>query len=358
MLAIEWISGLARFAELAPEWAAILPGDSRPFDLHCWYLAWWKAFGGDAELAICTARRDGELVGVFPLLCRDGAGIQALANVHTPSFRPLARDAETMDRLVAAAMERGGAGGVELIALPEDDPSVARLASGARSAAMLSMVEPAYSSPTVETSGDFDAWRGQSKKRWGAPLERFRRKMGRDHEADFTIVVPPGELEAELDDGFRVEASGWKGRAGTAIVSNPATEAFYREISREFERRGELRLSRIELDERTVAFDLCVLYDGRLYLLKTGFDEDFRRLAPGLVMRLSIIERCFELGLRSHELLGGESEWKAKFETGKRSHVNLRTYSRNPLELTRYAYRTTLRPRMKRVYRRFKGQQP
>jgi CelD/BcsL family acetyltransferase involved in cellulose biosynthesis len=357
MLAIEWITGLARFAELAPEWAAILPSDSRPFDLHPWYIAWWRAFGDDAELALCTARRDGELVGAFPLLyC--SAGIRALANVHTPSFRPLARDPEAMVGLVAAVMERGGPGGVELIALPDGDPSVAQLATGAREASMLPLVEPAYSSPTVATDGDFDAWRGPSKKRWGAPLERFRRKMGRDYEAEFVIVVPPGELEAELDDGFRVEASGWKGRAGTAIVSNPATEAFYREIAREFERRGELRISRIGLDGRTVAFDLCILYDARLYLLKTGFDEDFRRLAPGLVMRLSIIERCFELGLRSHELLGGESEWKAKFETGKRAHVNLRTYHRSPPGLARYTYRTRLRPGMKRVYRRFKGQQP
>lgn len=354
---VEWVESQAGFEALAGEWDSVLPDDAVPFDLHCWYSAWWRAFGNGSELAVCTARRDGELVGALPLLGRDG-GVKALANVHTPSFRPLARDAETMDRIVAAAMERGGAEGVELIALPERDPSLARLATGARDASLLPLVEPAYSSPTVETAGDFDAWRGQSKKRWGAPLERFRRKMGRDHEADFAIVVPPGELEAELDDGFRVEASGWKGEAGTAIVSDPATEAFYREIAREFERRRELRLSRICLDGTTVAFDLCILHDGRLYLLKTGFDEDFRRLAPGLVMRLSIIERCFELGLRSHELLGGESEWKAKFETGKRPHVNLRTYRRSPVGLTRYTYRTALRPRLKRVYRRLKGMQP
>jgi hypothetical protein len=58
----------------------------------------------------------------------------------------------------------------------------------------------------------------------------------------------------------------------------------------------------------TAAFDFCLLHCGRLYLLKTGFDERFRRLAPGLVMRLSIIERCFESGLDVHELLGEESD--------------------------------------------------
>jgi CelD/BcsL family acetyltransferase involved in cellulose biosynthesis len=352
-LSIEWIDSPRRFEELAGEWDAVLPDDSLPFDLHCWYSAWWEAFGDAAELAVCTVRRDGELAGAFPLLGRDG-DLRALANVHTPSFRPLARDGDAMDSLIAAMLERSGPG-VELVALPERDLSVELLENGAREASMVPLVEASFSSPVVETDGDFGAWRKQSKPRWGAPLERFRRKMGRDYDAQFVIVQPPGDLERDLDDGFRVEASGWKGRAGTAIVSSPDTEAFYRTVAREFERRGELRLSRIALDGRTAAFDLGILHRDRLHLLKTGFDEDFRRLAPGLVMRLSIVEHCFEHGLRSHELLGGESEWKAKFATSTRPHVNLRAYRRNPVGLARYAYRVALRPRLKRVYRRFKG---
>jgi CelD/BcsL family acetyltransferase involved in cellulose biosynthesis len=349
-LEVEWVDDPGRFEQLSGEWDSVLPDESRPFDLHCWYSAWWGAFGDGDELAVCTVRRDGELAGAFPLLGGAG-GVRALANVHTPSFRPLARDDKAMDALIAATMERGRSG-VGLIALPDGDPSVERIESGARDASMLSLAEAAYSSPLVETDGDFDAWRKQSKPRWGAPLERFRRKMGRDHEAEFAIVTPPGDLEQVLKDGFRVEASGWKGRAGTAITSRPDTEAFYRAVAKEFARRDELRLSWISLDGRMAAFDLCLLHQGRLYLLKTGFDEEFRRLAPGLVMRLSIIEHCFEQGLRSHELLGTESEWKAKFETAKRPHLDLRTYRRRPAGLARYAYRSSLRPRLRRVYRR------
>ena len=57
-----------------------------------------------------------------------------------------------------------------------------------------------------------------------------------------------------------------------------------------------------------MALDLSLLHNDRLWLLKTGFDESYRRLVPGLVLRLSIIERSFELGLSGHELLGDDSE--------------------------------------------------
>jgi CelD/BcsL family acetyltransferase involved in cellulose biosynthesis len=350
-LAIGWIGEEAGFEALAEEWDRLTPGDAFPFDLHCWYLAWWQAFGGGEELAVCTARRDGELVGAFPLRRFDG-GLKALANVHSPLFRPLARDPEAMEALVAAAMGEGAE--LELVGLPEADPAVSALREGARGASRRALAEPTYVSPTVDTSGDFDSWRKLSKPRWGAPLERFRRKMGRDHEAELRIVEPPEDLDAELADGFRVEASGWKGEAGTAIVSAPETETFYTAVAQAFAARGELRLSRIVLDGETAAFDLTLLHGDRLFLLKTGYDERFRRLAPGLVMRLSIIERCFEDGLRSHELLGDESEWKAKFATGSRPYATLRAYRRNPAGIARYAYRGAVRPRLRSAYRRLR----
>jgi CelD/BcsL family acetyltransferase involved in cellulose biosynthesis len=351
-LAVEWIGEEAEFEALAGEWDALLPAEAFPFDLHCWYLAWWRSFGAGEELAVCTARREGELVGAFPLRRADGA-LRALANVHSPLFRPLARDPEAMQALVATAI--GEACDLELVGLPEGDPAVPALREGAGTASRRALAEPSYVSPTVDTRGDFDAWRKLSKPRWGAPLERFRRKMGRDHEAELRIVEPPQDLEAELADGFRVEASGWKGEAGTAIVSAPETEVFYTAVAEAFAARGELRFSRIVLDGESAAFDFTLLHAGRLFLLKTGFDERFRRLAPGLVMRLSIIERCFEDGLRSHELLGDESEWKAKFATGGRPYVTLRAYRRNPAGLARYAYRGAIRPRLRSAYRRLRG---
>lgn len=350
---VEWITDRSGLEELGGEWDDLLPADARPFDLHCWYLNWWDAFGGPLELAVCAVRREGRLAGVLPLV-RDGSELLPLANGHSPVFRPLYADREAGDRLIEAAVEKGGSN-LRLAALPVGEPCLEQFEAAARECSLASLLEAGAVSPIVDTSGDFEAWRKLSKPRWGAPLERFRRKMGRDHEAEHVTVAEPVDLEAELEEGFRVEASGWKGEAGTAIVSSPETEAFYRGIAGAFADRGELRLSRIALDGETAAFDLCLLHRGRLYLLKTGFDERFRKLAPGLVMRLSTIERCFELGLDAHELLGEESEWKLKFATGDREHVGLRLFGRGPAGAAKRLYRSRARPSLKRAYRRVRS---
>jgi hypothetical protein len=71
-------------------------------------------------------------------------------------------------------------------------------------------------------------------------------------------------------------------------------------------------------------------------------------------MRLSIVERCFELGLEAHELLGDDSEWKRKFATGERVHVDMLAYPHGPRGNVRRTYRARLRPVLKRAYRRLR----
>lgn len=347
---VEWIASAARFAELAPAWDAILPARHRPFDLHCWHSAWLSAFAGGRDPAVCVVHEGGILAGALPML-RDGRHLQGLANAHSCDFRPLARDGEAMEALIAASLD--GAAGLTLSDLPDDDPSLERLLAGARAARMAPVLEPGNVSPLVDTSGDVDVWAGGEHAGWKKRLRRYRRKIEKDYSASFAIVRQPIDLEAELSDGFALEASGWKGEAGTAIVSDLATEAFYREIAAEFDDRGELRMNSIQLDGKPVAFSVCIEHGNRLYSLKSGFDEGFRKLVPGLVLQVSIIEDCFERGLDAYELLGNETEWKRKLATGQRTHSTLRAYRRNPRGLARRTYRASLRPRLRRLRRRF-----
>lgn len=348
---IEWVTSGRRLAEIAQPWRELLGPGATPFDRPEWFAAWWSAFAGGADLRVCTIWRAERLVAVLPLQQRSRHELTALANDHSPLFRPLAADASALLEVVAAALG-SGTEALALVGVPEDDPCLGVLRRRVEHVDMRPLPEPAHTSPIVETGGDLAAWRAASKPRWGAPLERFRRKMARDHEAQLAIVEAPDDLERALTRGLTVEASGWKGKQGTAILSSPASEAFYRDIARTFHERGELLLSGIELDGELAAFDLTVLHGNRLHLLKTGFDERFRKLAPGLVMRLSVIERCFELGIEAHELLGGDTEWKRKFSTTARSHVSFRAFPSGPGGTGRYLYRSVARPLLKRVRER------
>ncbi|MBN1529696.1 MAG: GNAT family N-acetyltransferase [Thermoleophilaceae bacterium] len=348
-LRIEWLGDPERFARVAADWDRMLPADARPFDLHAWYSAWFRAFGEPGGMRVCLAWRGDRLEAGFPLIARPRRSLAGMSNVHTPVFRPVGSSQEAVRAVTDAALAVA-TNNLELSAIPVGDASLSILRDATDAAGRRHAVGSQHVSPIVATTGSYEDWRAGSRPRWGAPLERFRRKMLREHETLVSVVEPPLDLDGELARGFAVEASGWKGESGTAILSDERTIAFYRAIAESFAERGELRLSRIVIDGAWAAFDLCLLHDDRLYLLKTGYDERFRRLAPGLVMRLSIIERCFEQGIAAHELLGDEAEWKRKFATGERAHVGFCAYERGLRGSVRYTYRSTARPLLKRAY--------
>ena len=347
---VEWVTDEARLGQLTVAWAALVGDDlaavSDPFMTLSWLLAWRRAFGSHASLAVALAWRGERLVGAIPLQ-RTAGGLVAMANEHTPSFRPLAVDAAALATITAAALD--AAGGVLRLPMLAGDHPLARGHAGA----WRSLTSPHTVSPVIDLTDGFDAWRALTRPRWRTPIERLARKMRRDHDAVVTLVQAPEDLDTVLDAGLAVEAAGWKGREGTAIASSPATTRFYREVAAAFEATGQLRVSSIALDGQLVAFALCLLHGNRLWQLKIAFDEEYKRLAPGLVMHVEAVERCFELGLTAYELLGDRSEWKDKFATSHRTYESWTGYARRPLPIGHYLAR-----RGGRVARQLRRREP
>ncbi len=350
---IEWVEDEARFDDLAEEWDRLADSQRFPFLRHSWLRSWWSAFGGQKRLAICTAWEGGELAGVFPL-CRRAGYLEVMKNVHSPVYRPFARDEEALRAIVNAAVQAGG--GFLLIAhLPGGDPATPMLVDALRARGMVTLVEPQHVSPIVRTNGSVEEYRRSRGRKMVKELARLRRRIEDEHDVVFSVVEPPADLDAQLHEGFRVEGSGWKGARRTAIAQASATETFYRSVARSFADTGRLRLSSISVAGQMIAFDLCLLDYARLWILKGGYDETFRRYAPGLLLTQAEVERSFELGLEAVELLGDDAGWKRKFADDARAHLMVHGYRRRPLPLARYAYRRFVRPRL-RAARRVRGQ--
>lgn len=341
---IEWIETRDRFLALEEEWDRLAEGQRTPFVRHAWLASWWEAFGG-VGLLICALWRGGELAALFPLRVVRGR-MEALANLHTPLFRPFARNEDELEIVIREVLARPG--DLVVPALPADHPALDVLTLGSSKAGRINLVTPHHRSPIVETAGVTDYSSLLSAKA-RQELGRLRRKMMREHEADFSLLARPTDLEPELQRGLEVEASGWKGARGTAVLSSPATATFYRLVGRSFHAEDRLRLSSISLDGRLVAFDLCLLDHGRLYGLKAGYDEAFRRFGPGLVLQHAEIERCCELEIDAFELLGAADQYKLRFSTTERRHYILRSYPRRPISLARYGYRRGIRPILKQA---------
>ncbi len=337
---IEWVEEPGRFKALAEQWERLAREADSPFGDHVWFGAWWAAFG-TGSLRICTLWEDGELQAALPLAVHRGA-LRALANFHTPAFVAPAREGEALVRVVDEALDQS-ANEVAVQGVDLDGPlhEALLLCSAGRGRQVL--VEQLYRSPRVDVSGDFEHY-ARTRGRPFKELRRRWRKLNREHDTRFRFEDSPTELAADLQAGFEIEASGWKGRQKTAILSSPQTESFYTAIASAYLARGELRLAWLDVDGRPAAFAFCLQRRGRLYLLKLGIDDRLRPLSPGLLIDYCLTERCFELGIERFELLGADDAYKSRFATARADIVRLRSYRRRPVGVARYMTRRVARP--------------
>lgn len=341
----------ADLADLAREWDDLADRSEVPYVRYDWLSAWFSAFRVGRPI-VYAARSVDALVGLLPLIAKDSV-LRSPTNGHTPVFVPLGSP-DAVSALVAAALA-SNIGSLIVGRIPLDDARIRALSSSSRDAGRVTWWETGQESPIVDTSGDLDRYRRGLSRHTRRELARLHRKLEAEHgEVHVRAYDTPSELEKELQAGLELEARGWKGRRRTAILSRPDTAAFYRQIASNFARRGELRLSTISADGRLVAFDLCVVAYNRAWILKGAYDEDYRRYAPGLVLLLAEIEKAFELGLRTVDLLGGADEYKLKFATGFRPQGALHSHRRLPVPLARLSYYRAARPAMRRAYRAFR----
>ena len=325
--------------ELRARWDALaVASGAAPFDRPGWLGAWADAFGRADDLRLLTVERAGELVGVLPLL-PGPLGLRSPTNHETALFAPVLADAEAADELADRLLAAGTT--VDLSALASDAPATVALRAAAQRAGAPSLERPVCASPYIDTTGDPDSFLRRLSKNRRHGLRRLRHRMADAGEVVLDVRDGiGGDLEALLDEGFRLEARPWKLAAGSAIRSSPASVRFYTEGARWAAETGLLRLMFLRVDGRAVAFGYCLRQGDTLYFLKLGMDDEFTKLGPGVVLTHHLVDHCCEdPELAVLDLLGDAESYKADLASGTREQVRLQVFGHR---LTGSAHRAAL----------------
>jgi CelD/BcsL family acetyltransferase involved in cellulose biosynthesis len=312
---------------IQPEWDLLAKRTGAPpFLRPGWIEAWWRAFGAGRLLAL-TASEDGAITGVLPIVRRRGR-VGSPTNWHTPIFGGVYANAETAGE-IAEGVAGLTAAHVRLRFLDSRDPLVGAIRTTAQRSNLPVLQRTIQSSPYVPIEGTWEEFRARLSKNRLRSTARRERRLAELGEVRLVVEDGSERLDELLEEGFALEATGWKAAGGTAILSDPRTRAFYHEVCRWAAAAGLLRLVFLRLDGRAIAFNLCLEDSLAHYALKPGHSPEMARYGPGALLIYRMIERSFSLGLESHELLGASDEFKRSF-AGDHLHtqVELQVFSK------------------------------
>ena len=121
-------------------------------------------------------------------------------------------------------------------------------------------------------------------------LRRQRRRLLEHGLLKLSVAHDAATIVPALSDYLRLEAAGWKGRAGTAARRHGAILNFMHDAVTALAADGGARVDRLIQDERTLAATVTLRTGDTAWLWKIAYDEGARRASPGVQLTLDVTE--------------------------------------------------------------------
>lgn len=311
---------------LEQEWDRLaLACGAAPYLRPGWFRAWMRAFKPGQTLHVLSARRAGELVLVLPLITTQ-LGFRAPVNAETPAFEPLCTDDDAIRAIVPRLLE--SARRVDVQFLPSNAKEQVLVGTAAQQGYRLKR-DVIRRSTYTDVTRSWETVRNEvlkASRRRG--IGRGRRELAQLGELSFTVHNGRENLQDLLTQALALEASGWKGTEGTAILSQPQTSQFYRELADWATAEGLLRLHFLRLNGKLIAFSLALEQSGVLHALKTSYDESLRRYGPGIMVHEDVLFYASEQPhLHTVEIAGEDEPHKLEFATGVHEQLKISMFS-------------------------------
>jgi CelD/BcsL family acetyltransferase involved in cellulose biosynthesis len=316
------------------EWNALLRVNATDtvFQTLEWHRSWWQTLGDRARSLVLLAEAGGKLVGIAPLMistqrvlgCKrrvvEFIGTHAadycdfIVDPAQPAVVPamlqwLREHAEAWDLL-------------HLINIAEDSPLLQALPQAFARRGFTTDLRMLYECPT-RIFGDREADKRLPDK------QRFRRhynQLRKKGRLEFRLCASAQEVEERLEPFFEQHVKRWGPTPTPSFFGDSRQRDFYREQVRTLYAKGWILFSVVSFDDRPISFHFGYRYGNRVYFIKSTFDLEYQKYAPGMLHIRYLLEHAMETGADEFDFTTGEEKFKYEFTNHVRRNYTARVY--------------------------------
>jgi len=312
--------------KLADEWRNLCNEavDDQPFYRPEWIGAYLRAFVPSGKILMTTARLDGRLRLVLPL-------IEEMATYSKIPVRrlmtPVDKCAGRFDVIYSTGPDGEAAiqavwnhlrklEGWDLLYLRDalQGSAASRMATLARAEGLKTIEIEDRPSPIVAIPTDPNLRKLlPANARLRRELRSVRRQLSEQGSTLKLHRVETADPKA-LDRFYQLEASGWKGQEGTATLLN-GVRPFLDEIAESAARFGYFTLYLLELNGELIAGHYGFTHRNCYYSVVVAYNESFREYSPGHLIISEIVEDCALRGILAYQTTGQDQKWKMRWTT-------------------------------------------
>lgn len=196
----------------------------------------------------------------------------------TPLIDPDA-GAEDIAVLLRSGQGRPGVAMLAMDLLGAGGPVEALLRSAAEQAGLRVTEYRRFERGALERRADPSGYQPVSAKH-RRELRRQAKKLAKHLGTELELVDRTRD-EAAVHQFLQLEASGWKGRNGTAFAAIPGHAEMLEEICKGMNEAGILQLLSLQAGGRDIAMGINLTQGGTVFNFKIAFDETLAQYSPG-----------------------------------------------------------------------------
>ncbi|MFC0241547.1 GNAT family N-acetyltransferase [Rhodopseudomonas telluris] len=299
-----------------PEWTLAANGDER-------------ASRGTRALTAQDAA--GRLTGLLPVLsCWRAFRLPLPVLISADPFRSL--DTPLLDRedgtkaavVLQAKARATGARALLLRDVSRDGEAVRMLTQAAQAEGLAPVLLNGWSRACLDATRNSedllrDALGGKRLKEY----RRLMRRLGDHGEVRFSVAQAPDDVARAYDVFLALEASGWKGRRGTALLHQPELAARLRQAAVTLAARGACEVALLHAGDEAIAAGIVLRHGDRAYFFKLGIAEQHARSSPGVLLTLELTRHlCADPAIKlvdstaapDHPMI--DPIWRGRFAVG------------------------------------------
>ena len=309
------------------DWRRLLSaGDTDTvFQTWEWQRTWWDVFGR-GKLLLLVAEHDGQAVACAPLFCDEG--MVFFVGSGGSDYLDFVGDVGPSDvlpaMLDAVRGQAPGFVGFRFYHVPDRSHTGRWLKYAAAILGMICYDEGELAAPALTLAPD--VLRQTIRKQSLVRHENFFRRTGLLTVQHFS---DGGAIRAQLEEFFDQHVARWADTGYPSLFSDPRQRQFYARIAETAGEAGWLRFTRLEWQDRPIAFHFGFCYHGSYLWYKPSFDIALARNSPGEVLIRQLLLAADAEGACTFDLGLGDEPFKDRFA----DHVEwVRTWGLYPEE--------------------------
>jgi CelD/BcsL family acetyltransferase involved in cellulose biosynthesis len=154
-------------------------------------------------------------------------------------------------------------------------------------------------------------------------LRRQRHRLSEHGAVGFEVAHTPQTVAPAIETFLRLEASGWKGLRGTALLQDEGDACFIRRATVALAERGQCEIVTLRAGTTPVASAIVLRHQDRAFYFKLGVNEDFAKLSPGVQLTLDLTRHlCADPSIASADSTASADHpminpiWRGRFAIG------------------------------------------